>query len=528
MRPRWLPAAAALAAGGATALSLSPLHLLPLAFGHAVLLALVAGAADTRRAAARAWMWALGYHVVGLHWIANAMLVNAGEHAWLIPFANLGLPAFLALFAAGAAALARRLFVGGWPLWLGFSALYAGVEWLRGNVLTGFPWNLPSATVDGWTVLLQPAALVGAYGLSLLVLLVTTAPALWLDAAVSRRARIVGSATAVALLAAVAGWGTARMNAIPPIDAPGGSVDGVVVRVVQGNVPQRDKWNPLLRPEHLQRYLSLSDAGRPADLRAPGLAPESLPTVTVWPETAVAQLVGDGSEALAVLADAAPIGGTLVFGAPRVARIGPLISIYNSVFALSRDPRPDARTLWHFDKAHLVPFGEYVPLRSVIPLNPIVAARRDFTAGPGPRTLSLDGAPPVSVLICYEAIFPGGAVDPAARPGWLLNATNDAWFGRWSGPHQHLAIARLRAVEQGLPMVRAANTGISSVIDSAGRIVARLDIGHTGSLDSPLPAATAPTLFEAKGDVPFSLMVVLLTIFAAYGRFRAGRRSPGN
>lgn len=524
VRSRWAVPVAALASGAATALSLSPLHLLPFVFGHAVLLAVVAEAGSGRKAAFRAWLWALGYHVAGLHWIANAMLVNAGEHAWLIPFANVGLPAFLALFAAAPAALARRLFHKGWPLWLGFAALYATAEWVRGHILTGFPWNLPSATVDGWTALLQPASLVGAYGLSLLVVLIATAPALWIDSTCSRRARIAGTGFAAILFLAMAGWGSWRLGSIPAADAEGGAVTGVVIRVVQGNVPQRDKWNPLLKPEHLSRYLALSDAGRRADVRAPGLAAAAAPTIVVWPETSVPHLIGDTPELMATLSGAVPPGGTLVFGAPRVARLGSLVSVHNSVFALT----PAAETLWHFDKAHLVPFGEYVPLREVLPIDPIVQGRRDFSAGPGPRTLALDGAPPVSVLICYEAIFPGGAVDPAERPGWLLNATNDAWFGRWSGPHQHLAIARLRAVEQGLPMVRAANTGISTVIDSAGRIVASLGIGVTGSLDAPLPSALAPTLFEITGDLPLILMVVSLTIFAAYGRFRSGRRTAAN
>lgn len=520
---RWVVPVAGLIAGAATGLSLAPLHLLPFVFGHAALLAVVAQAPSVRSAAFRAWLWALGYHVAGLHWIANAMLVNAGEHAWLIPFANLGLPAVLSLYAAIAGGLAKRLFGGGWPLWLGFAALYAGVEWVRGHAFTGFPWNLPSATVDGWLPLLQSASLVGTYGLSLLVLLVTMAPALWLDAAASRRVRLAGTAAAGVLLAAMAGFGLIREAAIPQLAEPDGAVPGVVVRVVQGNVPQRDKWNPLLKPEHMQRYMTLSDPARPADVAAPGLAPGELPTVTAWPETAIAQLIGDAPD-LTALARITPAGGSLIFGAPRLAKIGRLSEVYNSVFAL--DDRGEVA--WTFDKAHLVPFGEYVPLREILPVNPIVQSRRDFTPGPGPRTLALAGAPPVSLLICYEAIFPGGAVDPDERPAWMLNATNDAWFGRWSGPYQHLAITRLRAIEQGLPMIRAANTGVSAVIDPAGRIVASIGIGVTASLDTPLPAALPIPPFSLIGDIPLILMVVLLLAVAAYGRFRTGRRTPAN
>lgn len=522
-RRRWVVPVFAVGMGAATALSLAPLHLLPFAFGHAALLAVVADAKTPRSAAFRAWLWALGYHVAGLHWIANAMLVNAGEHAWLIPFANLGLPAVLALYAAIAGGLAKRLFPDGWPLWLGLAALYAGTEWVRGHALTGFPWNLPSATADGWLPLLQSASVVGSYGLSLLVLLITMVPALWVDRTVSERVRQVGTAVAGVLLVALVAWGMAREATIPEVTDPGGSVPGVVVRVVQGNVPQRDKWNPLLKPEHLQRYLTMSDPDRPADIAAPGLHPGAVPTVVAWPETAVAHLIGDDPD-LSALARVTPPDGSLIFGAPRVARIGQLSEVYNSVFALDAE----ADLSWIFDKAHLVPFGEYVPLREVLPLNPIVQSRRDFTPGPGPRTLELKGAPPVSLLVCYEAIFPGGAVDPEHRPAWLLNATNDAWFGRWSGPYQHLSIARLRAIEQGLPMIRAANTGVSTVIDPAGRIVATIAIGVTASLDSSLPAALPVPPFGLIGDIPFILMVVSLLAVAAYGRFRDSRRTPAN
>lgn len=528
-RRRRLVPVGILLAGAATGLSLAPLHLLPFAFGHAALLVAVAGAGSVRGAAFRAWLWALGYHVAGLHWIANAMLVNAGEHAWLIPFANIGLPAVLALYAGLAGGLARLLFRSGWPLWLGFAALYTGAEWVRGNALTGFPWNLPSATVDGWLPLLQPAALVGTYGLSLLVMLVTTAPALWWgglwpDRTRARRGRIIGSALAGSLLLAMAAGGMLRQAAVPPVTSAEGRVAGTVIRVVQGNVPQRDKWNPLLKPDHLRRYMALSDAGRPADQRAPGLADDARPTVVAWPETAVAHLVNDSPDLFGALARAAPDGGSLLFGAPRLGRTGRTETVHNSVFAVGSG----GAVSWFFDKAHLVPFGEYVPLRTILPVTPIVQGRRDFIPGPGPKTLDLPGAPPVSLLICYEAIFPGGAVASGRRPAWLLNATNDAWFGRWSGPYQHLAIARLRAIEQGLPMVRAANTGISTVIDPAGRIVASLGIGVTGSLDAPLPAAMPVTPFGISGDIPLILMVASLLVIAAYGRFVDGRRTSAN
>ena len=521
---RWRYAGLALIGGAATALALPPLDLTPFLFGHAVLLVLVARSETPRSAAFRGWLWALGYHVAGLHWIANAMLVNAGSHAWLIPFANIGLPALLAAFTAVAVYAAHRLFHGGVALWIGLCALMSSTEWLRGHVATGFPWNLPAAVLDGHLVLLQSASVVGAYGLSVLVLLVATAPALWFDPSVGVRARRLASLAVAALVVVVVTWGVWRLAEVPGVDQAHGVEPGVVVRIVQGNVPQADKWNPLLKPRHMIRYLDLSQSDRPATVRSPGLDPAAVPTLVVWPETAVARLVGDHPDDLRALAVAAPRGGSLVFGAPRADRRDAAVSVHNSLFAVSSG----GAELWRYDKSHLVPFGEYVPFRSILALQPIVQSRRDFTPGPGRRTLALAGAPPVSPLICYEAIFPGTVTDPQQRPRWLLNATNDAWFGRHSGPHQHLAVARLRAIEEGLPLVRAANTGVSAVIDPAGRIIAYLDTEQTGSIDSVLPAALPPTVFGVFHNGPFSLMVVSLLLIAAYARSVIARRTVRN
>ncbi len=523
-RTPWIRAGLAGLGGAATALSLAPLDLTPFVFGYAVLLGAIARAPTPASAAFAAWAWALGYHVVGLHWIANAMLVNAGAHAWLIPFANLGLPAILAGFTAAAGYLAHRLFGSGIALWTGFAALFVAGEWVRGHTATGFPWNLPAATLDGWLVFLQPASLVGAYGLSVGVVLVASAPTLWFDRSVARRARLGASSFALLLVLAAGGWGAARVAGVPDVDDPAGRVPGVVVRIVQGNVPQADKWNPQLKPEHLGRYLELSRGDRAGSVRSPGLAESPTPTLVIWPETAVARLLGRDPRITRSLARAAPAGGSLIFGAPRAANRNGGIVVHNSLFAVSSE----AGKLWHYDKAHLVPFGEYVPLRSVLPIEPIVQSRRDFTPGPGPRTLPVQGAPPVSPLICYEVIFPGAVTDPENRPGWLLNATNDAWFGPHSGPHQHLAIARLRAIEEGLPMVRAANTGISVVIDPVGRILAQLGVEETGNIDSTLPRALPATAFSVFHDLPFSLMVVLLILISAYARSRAARGASQN
>jgi len=503
-----------LLAGAVSAAAFPPIGIVPALFGVAVLAWAVRVAGSGRSAALAGWLWGFGFHVAGLYWISNALLVDGARHGWLVPFAAAGLPAVLALFTAAAAWAARRLARDGVAGWLALIGTLSAAEWLRGHVLTGFPWNLPAYVWDPVPALLQPAALIGAYGLSLATLLVAAAPALWADPAVARRGRIVVTGSVVALLAGLGLWGHLRLP-----DGPAPVVDGVVVRVVQGNVPQRDKWNPTLKPRHMLRYFSMSAPQTPPTVRADGLADGTAPTLVVWPETAVAHVVGYDPGLLAALRRAVPPGGTLLFGAPRAEGE----AIYNSVLALA----DDGALRWSFDKAHLVPFGEYVPLRGVLPLGRIVEGSRDFDRGPGLQTLELPGAPPVSPLVCYEVIFPGAVARRDNRPGWLLNLTNDAWYGRSTGPYQHRAIARMRAIEEGLPLVRAANTGISFVADPYGRILAELPLEETGSLDAPLPRALPPTAYSRAGDAVFLAVVALLLITARMRRRAVPERQRG-
>ncbi|EDP62203.1 Apolipoprotein N-acyltransferase [alpha proteobacterium BAL199] len=491
-----------LLSGAVAAAALPPVGAIPAIFSVAVL-AWAVRVADTPRGAALAgWLWGFGFHVAGLYWIANALLVDGERHAWLIPFAVAGLPALLGLFTAAAAWAGRRLARDGVAGWLALVGTLALAEWLRGHVLTGFPWNLSAYVWDPVPAVLQSASLAGAYGLSLITLLAAAVPALWFDPGAGRRSRVAATVASLALLAGLGAWGYARMP-----DGPAPTVDGVVVRVVQGNVDQRDKWQAALKPRHVLRYLSLSVPGSAPTVRADGLADGAVPTVTVWPETAVAYLIGPTTP-LTGLANVIPPGGTLLFGAPR-EQDG---RVYNSVLALTGD---GTTVRWAYDKAHLVPFGEYVPLREILPIEPLAQGARDFTPGAGPQTLELPGAPPVSPLVCYEVIFPNAVTDPDRRPGWLLNLTNDSWYGRSSGPYQHQAITRMRAVEEGLPIVRAANTGISFVADPYGRTLAELSLGVTGSLDAPLPRALAPTVYSRSGDTIF--LVVVAVLLAAAG-----------
>lgn len=281
---------------------------------------------------------------------------------------------------------------------------------------------------------------------------------------------------------------------------------GVRLRLVQANIDQRMKWEEAERANTLRKYLALSTQ--------PGPMPV---THVVWPETALPYFLSSDPELLRILSRIVPPGGLLLTGAVRAEPGNGSYRVWNSIHAID----DGGQVVATYDKVHLVPFGEYVPLRNVLPLDKITPGASDFTAGPGPRTLVLPGLPPVSPSICYEAIFPDALVAPTEpRVQWLLNVTNDAWFGQSAGPHQHFASARLRAIEQGVPLVRAANTGISAVVDPYGRVLAHLALGSEGVLDSPLPLALPPTPYARLGDLALLIMLAI-----AFGLILLGRRS---
>lgn len=505
-RAGWRRAAIAFGAGALAAASLPPVYALPvLLAAFPVLVWLIDSAPTFRRAFLDGWLFGFGFFVAGLYWIGFSLLVEAERFAWLLPFAVLCIPAVLALYTGCVASLARCAPAGA-PRIVALAAAWVLVEWARGQLFTGFPWN---ALGTVWAVsdeTLQFAALGGMYGLSLVTVLVAAAPAL-LARDRGRRSWLL---PAGALLIVPALWigGAARLSA-----AVQQTVPGVVLRIVQPNIPQRDKWHPALRERHLATYLQLSSA--------PGARPV---THLVWPETAVPFVVATDPALRRIMASAVPPGGLLLTGAIRTTLPGAHpFRAWNSFHAIDGA----ANIVATYDKFHLVPFGEYVPLRRWIDIAKITAGRTDFSAGPGPRTLSLPGLPPVSPLICYEVIFPGRVVAPGTRPGWLLNVTNDAWFGTSTGPYQHFAMARLRAVEQGLPLVRAANTGISGVIDAHGRTVARLGLNRQGVVDAVLPRGVeGGTVFSRLGSAPVLILAALLLLTAVVAFRRAGREPP--
>lgn len=494
----------ALFLGVVAAAALSPVDMVPLlvvAFGGLVWL--MDGSASRRDAALLGWSFGFGFFVAGLYWVAAALFVDIAQFWWLVPFAVLGLPAGLGIFTAlavlAAHEMSRRFGLLGSGRILALAACWAAAEWLRGHVLTGFPWNLVgyawAGGFPGALAVLQLSALVGIYGLSLVTVLAAALPARLGDL---DRGRFWAPVVAVLLIALPAAGGAWRLAG-----AQRDTVPGVTLRLVQPSIAQTLKNDPAAERQNFELLLKLS-----------GSAGADKVTTVIWPEAAAPPLLERLPDVRQLMAEIVPPGGLLITGAERAEPVQgwPPQHFWNSVVAL--DDRGEIVAT--YDKAHLVPFGEYVPLRGVLPMDKIAPSVGDFTAGPGPRTLKLAGLPPVSPLICYEAIFPGAVIDPAQRPAWLLNVTNDAWYGFTSGPFQHLAIARVRAVEEGLPLVRAANNGVSAVIDPYGRLIAKLNLDSIGVVDSPLPRALGPTAYQAIRDDAFFGSTLLLLALAAF------------
>ncbi len=499
----WRGALVTVVLGGLATTALPPLHFLPGLFAFAALAWRLAGNCRPLAAATAGWLFALGYHIAGLYWISNALLVGDDKFVWLVPLAAVGLPMLLALFPAITFAVLPRISTTASERALAVVLLWCLAEYARGHLLTGMPWNLPAYALSAFDSLSQGAAWFGAYGLSLLVLLAATAPALLFGpGGISDRAmRFVGGfCLAIPLVLWVAG--AVRLNELET-----GFDTGSVIRIVQGNIAQKDKWKRHLRSRHIAGYRRLSTQSG-ADRRAPGLAAGATPTVVIWPETAVPAFITGDPLLRKALAPVVPPGGSLVTGAPTWSDTVPR-RLYNSMVVLTGSGSVSGR----YDKSHLVPFGEYVPLGTWLPLPRIVERFADFSPGSGLRTLTIAGLGAVSPLICYEVIFPGAVVagPPAIRPDVLLNLTNDAWYGRSSGPYQHLAISRMRAIEEGLPLIRAANTGISGIYDAFGSPVVEIALDETGVADSYLPRPLAGrTVYAVYRDLAFQIMLVLL------------------
>jgi apolipoprotein N-acyltransferase len=514
---RWL---AAFLAGAVGALAMPPFGLFPaLAVSFTVAIWLIDGATAPpgrrlvalRSAFAAGWWFGFGYFLAGLWWIGEAFLVDAEGFMWLMPFAVIGLPMVLALFSAVAFALARGLWSAGAGRLFAFAAAMAATEWLRGHVLTGFPWNAYGYALAGEVHLAQVLSVIGLPALTLVAVVILGSPALLADPPKTSRWSRRVPALAVLGLVGLAAFGWARLASTEV-----GTVPGVKIRIMQPAIMQLDKFRPELRDEILKSYIDLSE--RPTGPDTPGLDGV---TLLIWPESAFPFLVSEDADALADIALMLPPGATLLTGAGRAEPSGsdPDARYYNSVHVIDTN----GTIADTYDKVHLVPFGEYLPFQErleALGLQALTEQRGGFSAGPRLRTLDIPGAPPAGILICYEAIFPGDVTDPGRRPAWLLNVTNDAWFGLTPGPYQHFLQARARTVEEGLPLVRAGNDGISAVVDPLGRVLESLPLGSKGVLDGNLPKSLPKTIYASIGDTALAALMLVSLLFAVFGRLK--------
>ncbi|MCA1549112.1 apolipoprotein N-acyltransferase [Bradyrhizobium sp. BRP19] len=518
----WQRAVVAMAAGALSVLALAPFNLFLVLFvTFPVLIWLIDGAGAGRyggvpAAALTGYWFGLGYFVPGLYWIGYAFFVEADTFAWLTPFAVLGLPAYLSMFTAIGFALARLLWSKNATRVLALAASLTISEWLRGHALTGFPWNTFGYALSEPLPLAQTASLIGLWGMTFLTIAIFASPATLIDRTPDRRLQWRVPAAAVALLLVMSIFGAIRLSLHPTT-----IVSGAKLRLMQPNLQQDEKFNYAAKPEVMKKYLALSD--RASGPQSTGVRDA---TILIWPESAFPFFLTREADAMAQIADLLPKGTVLITGsvrAPDVPRGTPITRAYNSIYVIDHD----GSVLAVYDKLHLVPFGEFLPYQSLMEklgFEQLTRVRGGFIPGTVRHALPVAGAPPALPLICYEAIFPDEVAVRNERPGWIVNLTNDGWFGISTGPYQHLEQSRMRAIELGLPLVRSANTGISAVIDPVGRTVASLGLGLEGILDANLPAAIPPTVYARVGDVPAIMLVAVAVLLAV--RRRIGKRQP--
>lgn len=507
--PRW---ALALAAGLAAALAHPPFGLLPGLAGYALLLWLIdtADAARPLRSAFwRGWLAGAAYFALGTWWIAEAFMVDAANQGWMAPFAVALMAGGIALFWGLACLLYRWTAATGVARFLVFAGVFAACEWLRGHVLTGFPWNLPGETWKAGSAMSQSAALVGAYGLTWITIAAAASLAVWRE---GRHGRIAAALVAV-VMAGLFGYGAHRIWNSRFDSAPGPSV-----RIVQADIEQSAKYDPAEFRRIVDSYVSLTarpyPGGKPAD-------------IVVWPEGAIPDAIDNylapGTWTRDAIQGALKPGQILLVGAYRVEGTQGDPRYFNSLVAVRRtDDTLEAAGV--YDKHRLVPFGEYMPLDKLmgaIGFKTLVHVGDGFSAGPRPLPLAPAGMPAFQPLICYEGLYPGftreGAMASGIWPSFIVNVSNDAWFGATSGPLQHLNLSSYRAIEEGIPIIRSTPTGVSTMINAMGAATGpALRHGETGVIDAPVPSTIFVTPYRRFGDLPLLVMLLISGLF----RFR--------
>lgn len=520
----WRRALLAVAAGSLSALAFAPMFITPILFLMLpVFIWLIDGSTNWRRAFTTGWLFGFGYFFFNLFWISEAFLVEADKFAWLMPSAITLLPAGLAFFWAVGVASAHVFWNEGLARLFIFAAALSIAEWLRGHIFTGFPWDLPGYALTYPLPLMQSAALFGAYGLTAIAMFVFPAPLVILG---DINSWPTTSRIATALLLAIAPIGLLWTYGAWRLEVPQTFVPNVKFRIVQPSVPQHEKWIAEYQRRIFDDHITLS-------LTNPSGQKDLLAGIThlIWPETAMPFFPLEAPVALDILANILPLGTTLITGALRHDQVFPPDSLaahnkkrtLNSILVLNER----AELIATYDKTHLVPFGEYMPFEqtlSAIGIEKLTHGRGSLATEPEPRSLMhIPDLPPALGLICYEALFPGNVVQGAEHPSVMINVTNDGWFGETAGPYQHFHQVRVRAVEEGTPLVRAANNGISAIIDPFGRVLQSLGLNVRGQIDSALPKAISPTLYAQFGDWTLATILVLYAVLAAALRKFKGR-----
>ncbi len=501
----WSGPLLALLAGLAAALAHPPFGVLPGLLGYAALLHLLDDVNETRplrSAFWRGWLAGVGYFGLGTWWIGEAFMVDAANQGWMAPFAVAAMASGLALFWGLAALIYRKVRpASAWRV-LTFAGAFAALEWTRGHILTGFPWNLPGETWRAGSWPSQFAVVVGAYGLTWITVAIAAAPAVWREG----KAGKIALGLAAAGLVALYGYG-AVVQSRPLVKGP-----PTTVRIVQADIQQDAKWDAVRFSQIVQSYVSLTATpykDRPAD-------------IVIWPEGALPAATNDylapGTWVRQAIVDSLQPGQLLLIGGYRYE--GPLDkpTYYNSLIALRRTAT-DLEMVGVYDKHRLVPFGEYLPAEKFLTLigfKSLAHLGDGFATGPRPAPLRVTPDLLVQPLICYESLFPGLA-RPDKNVRVLINISNDAWFGVTSGPLQHLNLASYRAIESAKPILRATPTGVSAVIDARGRIMSgsRLDLGRSGVIDAQIPAMGEVTPFDNFGNLAFIAFLLISAVASA-------------
>jgi apolipoprotein N-acyltransferase len=491
-----------LLAGGLSSLALPPLHGVPILFlTLPLLLRSLQQAKNGKDAFWHGWMFGFGFFLAGLYWISFALLTAGDQYLWLLPFAAAGLPAILAIYYG----LASLIFFYGKrsPLAdiLFLTLLLFAADYARSHLLSGFPWNLWGYVWTFSLPILQTSFWLGIDGLSLLSLWLFLAPALCFTTH-SKRIRY-----GIPFVTGLCWLGLYGFGAYSLAQNPTRYETGPMIRLVQPMIAQNEKWDMAVREAHLQKLIELSTLPAPKPI-----------THILWPETAVPYFLTEDTSIRQLLKAIVPTDGALITGGVRrdVTSDGGQ-RYYNSLLALDAEGKSVAT----FDKFHLVPFGEYLPFRNWLSI-PAIAANfgEDFTAGPGPMTINVPGLPGFAPLICYESIFSGRVIGPPAYPSFIINVTNDGWYGKTAGPHQHMAQSLTRAVEEGLPLLRANNSGISAVIDPMGRTLQQLDLHVTGILDTALPVPRSDALTPSERELHLLKLISFFLFLYAFVALR--------